>query len=206
MAKTYFTADLHIGHANILKYHPARIEGLGLDPGSPTLLRDHDRRLLEIWNDTVKPQDNVYILGDMFWAGYKPTYERISQFNGHKFLVLGNHDNLSEEALLAFDEVHEGFGRMFCNQDTGHRFYAMMSHYAMLVWDRRHYGSVMLHGHSHGMLDDFNRASGELRVDVGIDGALARYNLVSLEDIYNLFEGKGLGEKRHDMPKQTKLM
>ena len=43
----------------------------------------------------------------------------------------------------------------------------------------------MLHGHSHGKLDDYNALSMDLRFDVGIDGSLANLRFLTLEDIYN---------------------
>ena len=52
----------------------------------------------------------------------------------------------------------------------------------------------MLHGHSHGNLDEYNDQSKELRVDIGLDGKLADYDMVSLEQVYNpmkkISEGK----------------
>ena len=43
----------------------------------------------------------------------------------------------------------------------------------------------MVHGHCHGNIDNFNESSRDLRIDVGLDGKLANYNLVSLEQLYN---------------------
>lgn len=43
----------------------------------------------------------------------------------------------------------------------------------------------MLHGHSHGKLDEYNAQSMDLRFDVGIDGEFANLKFLTLEDIYN---------------------
>ena len=48
-----------------------------------------------------------------------------------------------------------------------------------------HDGSIMLHGHCHGKLDEHNAQSMDLRFDVGIDGTLANLEFLNLEDIYN---------------------
>jgi hypothetical protein len=47
----------------------------------------------------------------------------------------------------------------------------------------------MVHGHCHGNIDDYNLRSGDLRVDVGIDGKLAREcgGLIPLERLYEHF-------------------
>lgn len=49
-------------------------------------------------------------------------------------------------------------------------------------------GSVMIHGHCHGKVDQNKiQILKELRVDVGIDGNLANYDLISLEKLANHF-------------------
>lgn len=55
----------------------------------------------------------------------------------------------------------------------------------MVTWNHKPHGSVMLHGHSHGKLDEYNAQSMDLRFDVGIDGNLANLRFLTLEDIYN---------------------
>lgn len=57
----------------------------------------------------------------------------------------------------------------------------------MLSWEHKDKGSVMIHGHCHGKVDQINTDSKELRVDVGIDGNLANYDLISLEKLANHF-------------------
>ena len=55
----------------------------------------------------------------------------------------------------------------------------------MLSWNRRPHGTCHLHGHCHNSITDFNELSNELRVDVGLDSALANYGFISLETVYN---------------------
>ena len=49
----------------------------------------------------------------------------------------------------------------------------------------------MVHGHCHGRIDEYNRKTGDLRVDVGIDGTLAREcgGIIPLEKLYKHFLG-----------------
>lgn len=50
----FFTADLHIGHRNIIDY-------------SHRPFRDADEMnaaLVDVWNETVGPDDEVIVLGD----------------------------------------------------------------------------------------------------------------------------------------------
>ena len=48
----------------------------------------------------------------------------------------------------------------------------------------------MLHGHSHGKLDEYNAQSMDLRFDVGLDGALAGLRFLTLEDVYKAAKEK----------------
>ena len=59
MNQIYFTADLHFGHANILKHSPNR-------PFSDTVdIAAHDEWLLDLWRSTVDRRDTVYIFGKL---------------------------------------------------------------------------------------------------------------------------------------------
>ena len=58
----------------------------------------------------------------------------------------------------------------------------------MLSWNRRPHGTCHIHGHCHGSIDDYNTLSEELRVDVGLDGDLAKLNFVELEELYMYFK------------------
>lgn len=64
----------------------------------------------------------------------------------------------------------------------------IMCHFPMLSWEHKDKGSVMIHGHCHGKVDQINIDSKELRVDVGIDGNLANYDLISLEKLSKYLE------------------
>ena len=58
----YFTADLHLGHANIIGHC-----------GRPfASVEEMDRVLLQNWNDRVRPTDAVYILGDLIFRSKAP--------------------------------------------------------------------------------------------------------------------------------------
>lgn len=58
----------------------------------------------------------------------------------------------------------------------------------MLTWEHYDKGAVMIHGHCHGKVDQINTDSKQLRADVGIDGELANYDLISLEKLAKHFK------------------
>ena len=61
--------------------------------------------LIAKWNETVKPEDTVYHLGDFGLYKYRKF------LNGKIVLICGNYeDDMSDEELYeyGFDEVHRG--------------------------------------------------------------------------------------------------
>lgn len=86
---TYFTSDLHFGHTNILKW---RKDEHG-DPLFGSLDEMHDT-LITNWNDTVGPDDIVYVLGDICMGQRDQTLPLVSELNGMKVLFPGNHDHI----------------------------------------------------------------------------------------------------------------
>lgn len=79
MSNIFFTSDTHFGHANIIKYC-----------GRPyKTARDMDEGLIKNWNDTVRPDDLVYHLGDFSFQ----SDQYVHRLNGKIILVKGNHDN-----------------------------------------------------------------------------------------------------------------
>ncbi len=96
MTRIWVCADHHIGHANILTFKDKNGE---LIRGKVFKdIKEHDQEILRRHNEVVKPEDHVYFLGDvmlnkrMMWI--------IRQFNGHKRLVMGNHDIFPVEVYL----------------------------------------------------------------------------------------------------------
>ena len=56
----YLTSDTHFDHKNILKYEPTRQQF-----GDRFQMTE---ALIELWNQTVKPNDLVFHLGDVFFC------------------------------------------------------------------------------------------------------------------------------------------
>jgi calcineurin-like phosphoesterase family protein len=81
----FFTADLHFGDESIIKICKRPF----LDA------HQMDTALICNWNHRVGPADQVYILGDLFRGSPNRLKQIMSMLNGHKHLVLGNHDELN---------------------------------------------------------------------------------------------------------------
>jgi calcineurin-like phosphoesterase family protein len=127
-----FTSDTHFHHGNVIRYcdrpwairwrgdhewrRPSEILGKGVRDVPYDQLK-HDvivdaeamnREMVRRWNETVRPFDVVYHLGD-FAMGPRVLLEpMVKKLNGYKILVRGNHDRSSGAMREAgFDEVHE---------------------------------------------------------------------------------------------------
>lgn len=70
--------------------------------------------MVENWNKIVKPNDRVIHLGDV--AIHKKGLEHVSRLNGTKILVMGNHDEYSNESYYAagFSKLVGSFERSNC--------------------------------------------------------------------------------------------
>lgn len=97
----WFISDHHWQHANILKF--TKNDGSLVRPGFESV--EHmNEIMIERWNATVKPEDKIYHLGDIA-LGQKDDWPKIfSRLNGHKRLILGNHDHKDMRRYLPFFE------------------------------------------------------------------------------------------------------
>ena len=80
--RAFFTADLHLFHKNIIKYENRPFNDID----------DMHETIIKNWNKVVKAEDKVFILGDLTFGKKDATKEIISELNGRKILVKGNHD------------------------------------------------------------------------------------------------------------------
>lgn len=171
----YFTADTHFGHKNII--------GFCNRPYGD--VHHMNESLIGRWNRKVRPTDTVYHLGDFSFMSKEETLKIVRRLNGNIHLVRGNHDGKMDwsvfEQFVTVREIHE---IKIDNQTI------VMCHYPMLTWNKSHYGSWMLHGHSHGGLPVTN----DFRMDVGVD-AVEAYGLepripVSFEEVRDIMQTK----------------
>lgn len=92
MADKFFISDTHFFHENIIQFS-------GRPFANADLMNEY---MIEEWNKRVKPQDKVYHLGDVglgFKGEDKKLDRLLKRLNGHKRLIVGNHDNLKSPAL-----------------------------------------------------------------------------------------------------------
>jgi calcineurin-like phosphoesterase family protein len=87
MAEVFLISDLHLGHKNILTFMH---DGKPLRPFK-TLEEMHEV-IVTNWNKIVTSQDKIYVLGDVAMNDWG--LSQLDKCNGHKRLVMGNHDKM----------------------------------------------------------------------------------------------------------------
>lgn len=195
--KTYFISDLHFSHPTILYHHPSRREACGvtleeLQENKQAAIEKHDEWLINLWNNSIRKCDNVYILGDFCLGNRERTESILKRLHGKKFLIRGNHDKSCNGLDNYFEWVGDIKEVKFTNNqydfiDPNETFCVECCHYPMLTWNRRPHGTTHLHGHCHGSIDNFNDISSELRLDVGFDGKFSNHEFKDIEEIYTHF-------------------
>ncbi|CAM3122089.1 metallophosphoesterase [Cupriavidus taiwanensis] len=154
-----FTSDTHFWHRNALKFR---------DFESVESMND---LLVKRWNRVVKPDDDIFHLGDLSFAGLARTVEVVRQLNGRKHWITGNHDHALErkpELTNLFQSVQPYKELKITDPDAkGGVQRIVLCHFPILSWNWMHHGSWMLHGHSHGTL---RHPYEDMRLyDVGVD-------------------------------------
>ena len=168
----YLTSDTHFGHENIIKYihRPFRNS------------EEMDNVILNNINDVVDVNDRLYILGDFtMHRNFNDCMKYREQINcKHVHLILGNHDRRFANAgkPSPFETEQDYLELKFNNR------YFCLSHYPMLFWNGRDYGSIMCHGHLHSSMrtNEINQWQGIKRFDVGVDSN--NFKPVSLDYIF----------------------
>jgi calcineurin-like phosphoesterase family protein len=87
MTATFLVSDTHFGHAGVCKF----LCEDGIHKIRPWTDPDEmNEDMIRMWNETVRPNDKVYHLGDVVInRRYLPILDRL---NGDKVLIKGNHD------------------------------------------------------------------------------------------------------------------
>jgi calcineurin-like phosphoesterase family protein len=153
---TWFTSDLHFGHANVIGYSSRPFADV----------EEMNEALATRWNERVSPSDTVWVLGDFALGRISDTLPLVGLLNGTKILVAGNHDRCwaghrkGSEAwtyrylAAGFSEVRQGAVDLSVG---GHHALACHFPYSGDSHDHDRYGEArpidrgtwLLHGHVH---------------------------------------------------------
>jgi len=133
----YYISDLHLGHENIIELTNRPFESI----------EQMNEVLITKWNKKVKQDDDVYIIGDLFFKSSTNIEEMLVRLNGKKHLIIGNHDKTwidqidKDKYFVSVDEL--------LTFNDGVRDITLC-HYPMVSFE----GRFHIHGHIHGNTKD----------------------------------------------------
>lgn len=197
----FFTSDVHFGHRNIIGFckRPYKdVEAM-------------DAAIIEQWNSQVKPEDEVYFLGDFGVIKSKALEtELVNKLNGTKHLIIGNHDSGFNSGHGIDDKSNRAYARVIRKLEAAG--WASVEVYRELTLkdgtlatlthlppdsdhDSRysHFkihkdaNKLHLHGHLHGRYRKYNNL-----IDVCFDGDL---NLLTEDEVLAI-----MNDDRHFIP------
>lgn len=172
----FVISDTHFCHENIYGFVDAQGHRIRREFANA---QEGDEAMIERWNSVVKPSDHVYHLGDVTMlrgsdGNCAPAARILDRLNGHKRLVLGNHDHNTVEWYARWFEKIKGQ-----NMHNG----LLMTHYPV------HPGSLgrakaNVHGHTHRqhVMNGWQRVEQYINVSVEV----IAYTPVALEDVLTL--------------------
>lgn len=179
----YFTSDTHFWHSNVIKYSNRPFNNV----------EEMNNILINNWNNIVKNEDEVWHLGDFSFGNQDKTKELFNRLNGRINIIFGNHDQILKKTKFNLSDYVESY-QDYKELKVDGQLYVLM-HYPLYTWNKGHYGSYMLHGHSHNTLSHLNTGT---RIDIGVD--CFNYSPVSIEQvndimskrIYNVVDHHGM--------------
>lgn len=96
MSEIWFSSDHHFHHFNIIRYADRPFK----------TVKEMNDHMVELHNKWVKPQDHWYCLGDVTMERDNRGYglQVLKRMNGHKRLILENHDHYAMKHYLEYFE------------------------------------------------------------------------------------------------------
>lgn len=175
-----FTSDLHFFHKRIVEF-----------TGRPTTFENLSDWIITQCNSKIPVVGATVVHnGDMFFScTNEEAVDVLSRLNGDWWFILGNHDN--EGKLKTIIETvnklkgtnhrilgwyHRLLVKVKPEQTNGkwHKKLLILCHFPIEDWDSKHYGSAMIHGHTHGggsSHEGVGLTKIPNRFDVGIDNS-----------------------------------
>lgn len=152
--KTWFTSDLHLLHQRLCDINFRKF----------STAQECDNIILSNFNEVIKKGDRIFILGDLtISAPYDYVANWLSNLNGQKIIIQGNHDKPGTLDKLKKDNIICNWHYFKGCHVNEYSFF--LCHFPLADWHCGVDDRIHLHGHSHGMLKEklWNR------IDVGVD-------------------------------------
>ena len=138
------------------------------------------------WNNVVKPDDEIFVLGDVTMKGPEQAFSVLTRLSGKKYLIKGNHDSFVDDEVWqqqyawVFQWVKDYYELVWNNQKF------VLFHYPIEEWADYYKGAIHLHGHQHNAPAYNIQQAGLRRYDVGVDAN--DFKPVGIDTIVKHFE------------------
>ena len=137
----WLTSDLHLGHDREFIWKARNFESV----------KDMNKQIISHWNTLVKPEDEVYILGDLMLGNNVKGMWAIAELNGRLHLIRGNHDTDTRIGLFKscgqFIEICDAKYLKY------NKYHFYLTHYPCLTGNIEKESltqmTLNLHGHTH---------------------------------------------------------
>lgn len=193
--KTWITSDLHLGHANILKYCPWSRDHF-------STVEEMNEGIVKNINSKVREDDILIIAGDICFSRPDVGVEFLKRINGFKKIVWGNHDKKLRDSSVFHQSrgmmgvVWEGYYLEFNHNFEGRNNTIIVTHFPFLTWDKMHHGAIALSGHQHSSFENRNVQGPDVRqLDIGCDGNFMMPH--DMDDICSEMSRRGIRKEGH---------
>lgn len=170
MSNTWFIADPHFGHKNIIAYENRPYGSVA----------EMDEDIIDKWNSVVSKHDKIYILGDLSFYDNSRTAQIVAKLKGKKYLILGNHDKKNVQVYY-----NMGFHRVYDHPIILDDFW-MLSHKPLYTNTNMPYANIFGHVHGNKAYTNYSLQSFCVSVE------RINYTPISLEQIKNMIKEKNL--------------
>ena len=132
----YYISDTHLGDLRVFNKCSRPFSGL----------EELEAEIIKRWNNKVKADDIVYVLGDIADDDYVKAIEVYRGLNGIKHFIIGNHD-LKMLDLIKESGVFQTIEFMSLIEDNGRK--VCLCHYPLMDWMEFSRGGYHIYGHIH---------------------------------------------------------
>ena len=134
----YFTSDTHFCHNRPFLYEPRGFKSI----------EEHDETIVTNWNSIVKPEDEVYHLGDVMLIDNEKGIKYLKSLNGKIHLILGNH--CTDTRIELYKTCPNIVSIDYAKEIKIGKYYFFLCHYPVLVHNYDDYKKIWnIHGHTH---------------------------------------------------------
>lgn len=162
MGEIFFTSDTHFCHQPPFLWEPRGFASV----------EEMNEAIVKRWNSVVKPEDEVYHLGDFALNDVDAAIPYINRLNGTIRWILGNHDT-DKKRVKIIDECPNVWEIGYADLIKYNKKYSIyMSHYPTLTanYDDKKFSQhvIALHGHTHQRIN-WLHADNPFMYHVGVD-------------------------------------